>query len=63
MKKKAALQKKLLLDKNIIASLSKDKQYMIAGGAPVTMNPRCQTWAETCQTIPYTQNACVPCMV
>lgn len=61
MKKKAALNKKLLLGKNIIASLSKDQQQKLAGGVIITVGDRCYTRAETCATIRYTERFCRPC--
>lgn len=61
MKKKANLQKKLSINKTIVANLSKDNMQLLAGGAVLTRSDRCATGGGSCETIPYTQWACVLC--
>lgn len=63
MKKKTLkAEKKLYFGKSAVAVLSDSQQENIAGGLPpVTLDRKCYTREETCQTIPYTQMACVFC--
>ncbi|MBC9932852.1 class I lanthipeptide [Chitinophaga qingshengii] len=63
MKKKTIVGKKMSFNKITVAHLNAQQQSLIAGGMPpFTFRPECLvTREETCQTIPYTQEACVFC--
>ncbi|RAJ08607.1 hypothetical protein LX64_01260 [Chitinophaga skermanii] len=56
-KKKIALGKKLQLGKTVVADLTLQEQLQVAGGATIG----CATRLITCQTIPYTEQACKLC--
>ncbi len=53
------LDRKLFLNKKILAELNASA-YQVRGGAAATLKTFCITRAESCQTIPYTENACRP---
>lgn len=60
MKKKASLNKKLLLGKTIVANLSPDQQQQLAGGA-VSTRTICVSRLESCATIPPGGRVCMLC--
>ncbi|MBC9932855.1 class I lanthipeptide [Chitinophaga qingshengii] len=63
MKKKILkAEKKLYFGKSAIAVLSASQQEILAGGLPpVTLDRKCYTRDQTCETIPYTQMNCIYC--
>nr|WP_295864125.1 class I lanthipeptide [uncultured Chitinophaga sp.] len=63
MKKKATIGKKMSFNKTTIAQLNTAQQTLIAGGMPpLTFQVQCiETREASCNTIPYTQQACVLC--
>ncbi|RAJ08757.1 hypothetical protein LX64_01411 [Chitinophaga skermanii] len=61
MKKKKLALRKLSFEKTVVADLNKSEQANVQGGI-ATFGTRCETYYETCQTIPYTQMHCVPCL-
>ncbi|NSL90913.1 hypothetical protein ECE50_029080 [Chitinophaga sp. Mgbs1] len=61
-KRKISIERKLSFNKATIASLNPAQQHHIEGGAPITFQINCQTRQVTCQTIPYTERLCRPCM-
>jgi hypothetical protein len=59
-KKKISLNKKLFLDKAVIASLNQRQQQLLAGGLrPKTMT--CFTFLDTCETFPADAQICFAC--
>lgn len=60
-KKHAVLEKKLFLEKEVLAALNTNDRSKVLGGILPTRQAQCYTRAETCATIPYTQQACKPC--
>ncbi|WP_206156119.1 class I lanthipeptide [Chitinophaga fulva] len=61
MKKKTAIGKKMSFNKTTIAQLNTQQQAQIAGGI-ITRVLQCQETRQiSCETIPYTQDACVIC--
>jgi hypothetical protein len=61
-KKKMNAEKKLHFGKSAVAVLSASEKGMLAGGrVTATMDRKCYTHDETCQTFPYTQPNCVFC--
>lgn len=59
-KKQVNLDRKLFLNKETLAELNNIAQYQVQGGAAPTFRTICVTRAESCPTIPYTENACKP---
>lgn len=60
-KKNLNLEKKLFLDKEVLAALNTRQQYQVLGGVAYTMKQPCATGGASCETIPYTQDACKVC--
>ncbi|WP_281392412.1 class I lanthipeptide [Chitinophaga varians] len=63
MKKKTVIGKKMSFNKTTIAQLNTHQQAQIAGGMAIyTRDIRCwETRDISCETVPYTQEACVVC--
>ncbi|MGN7824237.1 class I lanthipeptide [Chitinophaga sp. 22536] len=61
-KKKATIERKLLLNKATIAALNADQQKKIAGGAMYITRPiECESYVETCVTVHVQTGPCEIC--
>ncbi len=60
-KKNVQLDKKLFLGKAVLAALNSSLLEHVLGGAAYTMKQPCATGGASCETIPYTQDACKLC--
>ncbi|RAJ08758.1 hypothetical protein LX64_01412 [Chitinophaga skermanii] len=61
MKKKKLTLQKLSFEKSVVAQLSVTQQGNVKGGVD-TIQSRCQTYYQTCESTPYTEkDYCVRC--
>lgn len=60
-KKNINFEKKLFLDKAVLAALNTRQSDYVLGGVAYTMKQPCATGGASCETIPYTQDACKLC--
>ncbi|RAJ08762.1 hypothetical protein LX64_01416 [Chitinophaga skermanii] len=61
MKKKKVTLAKLNFDKSVVAVLNVTELQQVKGGIDTINGTRCATRVETCNTFPYTEEACVFC--